>query len=74
MNTYIFKYIDQVSENYHSGGGLLIVAESKERAIELIDDESYVEVTDEEWAEAIVIKTFKSEKERLITFPDAGCC
>lgn len=74
MNVYVFEYIDQVSDNYHSEGGLMVVAQSVERAQELIDAESNVEVTSEEWAEVIVIKAADTEQERLIVFPDAGCC
>lgn len=74
MNVYVFEWVDQVSGREHAGGGLLIVAKSVERAKEMIADETYVDVTDEEWAKVIVIKSYVKSEERLIAFPDAGCC
>lgn len=74
MKVFVFEYIDKVSEEYHEGGGLLIVAKTEERAKELINAEEYVNVTAKEWTEVVVIDAMPDAEERLIVFPDAGCC
>lgn len=74
MKIFVWKRVYKVSDNYHDEGGLLVVAENEERAKELIGAEQNVIVTDEEWAEVITYELMDVEKERIITFPDAGCC
>jgi len=74
VKAFVFDYVEEVSAHWHTGGGLLIVAESIARAKELIEKEQYVKVTDKEWEKVITIDAQSYEEERLITFPDAGCC
>ena len=38
MKIFIFKNVDQVSDNYHSDGGLVIVAKDAYQVEELIKD------------------------------------
>lgn len=74
MNVYVFERIGKVSDYYHEEGGLMIAANSVERAKEMIDAKPFVKVTDEEWAEVLVIAAHPDTEESFITFPDAGCC
>lgn len=74
MNVYVFERIEKATDNWHEEGGLMVVAKSVERAKEMIEAEPTIEVTDEEWAEVLVIAAHGDTDERLITFPDTGCC
>lgn len=74
MKVFVWEYVGKVSDNYHEEGGLLVVAHNEERAKELITAEPYVNVTEDDWKDVIIIDALPGEKERLITFPDAGCC
>lgn len=42
MNVYIWKYVDQVSNNYHSDGGVVVIAETEEEARKLANSENGV--------------------------------
>lgn len=74
MKVFVWEQVDTVSSYYHEGGGLLIVAKDVARAKELIADHPHAYVSAEEWEQAIIIDAADGEQERLITFPDAGCC
>lgn len=75
MKAFVFEYLDKVSDNHHEEGGLFIVARDKERAIELIDETNgTVRVTSDEWKKVLVYELSGSYEEKLIAFPDAGCC
>ena len=77
MKAFVFENVDKVSENYHEGGGLFIIAESEEQAKELIEKEKYIEVTDKEWETVLTFDLDEREKQynkSIIVFPDAGCC
>lgn len=66
MKAYIFNYVDDITHNYHSGGGLVVVAETLERVREMFPQTANQEPDD------ILETTEKFEKEFI--FPDAGCC
>uniref|UniRef100_A0AAU6VZJ0 Uncharacterized protein n=2 Tax=unclassified bacterial viruses TaxID=12333 RepID=A0AAU6VZJ0_9VIRU len=66
MKVYIFNYVDEITSNYHDGGGLVVVAESLERAKEMFPQIGDTAPDD-------ILET--SEKfEKSYIFPDAGCC
>lgn len=84
MKIYIWERIDQLTGEYHSQGGAVVVAESKERAKALLEGYQdqhdkeynrgpYAKLTEEEYASAVEID-MKSNKEAVFIFPDAGCC
>jgi hypothetical protein len=73
MNVYIWEMADEVSGNYHSGGGLLVVATSEFRARELANSTGNIKLGEDEKVD-VVIPSFETEEERVIVFPDAGCC
>lgn len=74
MKVFVWEYVDSVSNNYHSEGGLLVVAKDEDRARELIENHPHACVTDDEWRDVIIINAEEGEQERIIAFPDAGCC
>lgn len=84
MNVYIWPREKNLTTSYHRGGGAVAVAETRERAVELVrdcvargrsewDDGSS---DDEPWCPgpAIEIHVDGHEPEAVWIMPDAGCC
>lgn len=67
---WIFEDLDQVSGNYHSGGGLVIVAKNIEMAKLLVSQDNDIEILD--WDKSKVGDTTLDKA--IYVFPDAGCC
>jgi hypothetical protein len=74
MKIFIFEYVAKCSENYHSGGGVVIIAEDVESAKELISTDEYITITDEEWESAEMFNISDVIKPKYWVMPDAGCC
>jgi hypothetical protein len=74
MNMFVFQCNDQVSENYHSGGGLMVIAKNADHVKELIEKDEFIEITNEEWEKVVVFELKNEEEPRIFVFPDAGCC
>jgi flagellar motor switch protein FliG len=69
MKTFIWKELDNVSSNYHSGGGLVVIAETLKKAKEIAEEDVYIKIDkkpDYQYEGGI--------KEKVFVFPDAGCC
>lgn len=71
MKLFIFNNVEKLTNNWHSEGGLVIIAESMERAIELATKEG-VKFTKEE-IESCEVRDCSGEED-IFLFPDAGCC
>ena len=74
MKLWIFKSLVQVSNNYHPGGGCVVVASSLRAAKALIKTVDYLDIPDDAWAEATPYLLQGKHKPRVVIFPDAGCC
>ncbi|MEI2356083.1 hypothetical protein [Mesobacillus zeae] len=75
MKIYVFEDVEQVSDNYHSGGGLAIVAKDREQVAELVDKEDYIRLSQADWNDVKVYALSSEDTEpRVFVFPDAGCC
>jgi UDP-N-acetylmuramate-alanine ligase len=74
MKLFVFQYIGQVSENYHSGGGLAIVANDEEHVKELVQKEEYIEVSEKDWEQVVIYNISDNTEAKIFVFPDAGCC
>ena len=68
MKMFLWQSLDGLTDSYHDGGGLAVVAESLERAWEMVPaakghdpDKTYK------------LAGSKLQEESFI-FPDAGCC
>lgn len=75
MKMFIWEYLGGLTGNYHDGGGVLVVAETQDRAVELIklhNSELVVEFGDN--PEADLIYEVEANEEKIMIFPDAGCC
>lgn len=71
MKVFVWGYLGKVSDNYPSGGGLLVCARDYDRALELIARERHIEVDDKP---CITYDVNSDAKEHIEIFPDAGCC
>jgi hypothetical protein len=86
VNIYIFPYIDPITENWHSGGGLVIVARDLEQAQALVNAnaaergigavalQNEEKEDDNERIEMVTYPLEGKHEARLFVFQDAGCC
>ena len=82
MHVFIWTYVDPITSSWHSGGGVLIVAESLEAAkVIWLDSEDAKSVTRNGGDPATVLVDAPdhtlptgSTEPLLVLFPDAGCC
>jgi hypothetical protein len=89
MKMFIFPEIEQLTKYYHSGGALVVIAESKRHVKRYVKefnskakDGDVIEITDAEWKQASVYNLAPpSPKDpnsiyfpQIFRFPDAGCC
>lgn len=76
MTIFIFSYLDHVTNSYHSGGGLAIIAESLDAAKDIVKSIPEVVVTDDDWNLASVYELDPNieYQPKAWIFPDAGCC
>lgn len=74
MKIFVLEHVEQVSGNYHSDGGLVVVARDIEEAKKLVEREWECKPTDEEWGQAMVYELKEGYETKCYVFPDAGCC
>lgn len=80
MNVYVWESLNKMSESYHCDGGLVVVAESVEKAYELLrakDRDGYTVPEDSDVFKTEPDATYPTEpiySPRVFTFPNAGCC
>ena len=80
---YIFKGLEIVSVNYHSGWWLVIICDNENKLFEMLEtqknkeflfdyDREEIETRLKEWK--VKIFDIDTDKDDLIYFPDAWCC
>ena len=89
MKVWVFQRIASVSDSYHGGGGLAVVASSPTEAKKLMRRVNGTPVTEGyEWGPKVAIDvdavdfrkataTYEAgagAEPRVFVFPDAGCC
>ena len=67
---FIWSYVDNLTDNYHSGGGLVVIADNLEDA-KILAMEKGVKF-DDEIPTVYELKDIVEDK--VYIFPDAGCC
>ena len=72
MKVFIWENVEKCSDNYHSDGGVVVIAETEERAREIANLEPGCNIQNDEEV-SYVVGTY-SKKEKVFIFPDAGCC
>lgn len=85
MKVFIFEGVSQLSQHYHESGGLVVIADDKEAAKKLIEEENQkgvddwfndadIQLRDREWDDVIILELEDDVEPRVIIFPNAGCC
>ncbi len=76
MKIFCFERIENCTANYHSQGGIVIVARDKEHAKEVLlsRDHEFPQPTEEEWDMCDVYELADNYSAKLYIMPDAGCC
>lgn len=75
MKIFIFENVMELTSRYHSEGGLVVIAKDKFEVNELIKDEPYIKLTEEDWATVKIYSLEEPDVEpEVFIFPDAGCC
>jgi len=72
MKVFVWKRIDQVSDSYHSRGGLVVFAETEQQARELALAESGCKLKPDEAPDEV--RDTAGGGELVFIMPDAGCC
>ena len=71
MNIYIWERIDHCTGNYHSEGGVVVIAKNLGRAKEIAKNEGCTFTEKEDPDKVYPVGT---QKEYIVLFPDVGCC
>ncbi len=74
MKIFIWNEIEKCSDNYHTEGGLVVIAETEERAREMVSASKCSLQDSEKPDEVFDLTTESDPKEKVFVFPDAGCC
>lgn len=70
MNVYIWKRIENATNNYHPEGAVVVVANTVEEAVSLAASEGANIVTPPD----VVYQLAAEETKTAFIFRDAGCC
>jgi hypothetical protein len=73
MKVFIWYDIDELTDNYHSDGGLVVIADNLEDA-RILAMERNVKFKDIELQPDLVYELKDYPKDNVIIFPNAGCC
>lgn len=80
MNLYVWNYLNEMSSNYHSEGGVVVIAETVEQARELFLKD-YSPNSDNKTGQSDIITTeptlvcgVDATEPHVFEFPNAGCC
>lgn len=73
MKLFLFPSVDELTERYHGGGGLVVIADDKAHAEAMISADGCIKPTEAEWSDVVEYEVGPAEA-RMFVFPDAGCC
>lgn len=72
MYIFVWEWIENLTDNYHSGGGLTVVAENLDRA-KVIACKEGVSFSKKD-SDPVAYALADTHEEKVFVFPDAGCC
>lgn len=72
MKVFIWSYVDQCTNSYYSGGGVVVFAETEQRARELANATPGCAIQDNEAPDEV--REVAEGGERVFIMQDAGCC
>lgn len=70
---YIWRRIERATDNYHREGGVVIVAESLEKALELSKSVNSLKIASHETPD-MEMELLGDPPDSVVVFPDKGCC
>jgi hypothetical protein len=75
MKLFVWNDVDGVSHNYHDGGGVVVIAETLDRAREIIVSEGRSKPDCGALkADPDLVRDCAAGEEYIAIHPDAGCC
>lgn len=74
MKIYLFEGIDQVTNNYHPEGSVMVLAETDQHVLDQLKAFPAVQLSAEDWQSVRHFTTHNYEKPEVFIFPDSGCC
>jgi hypothetical protein len=74
MKIFIFESVGKCSDNYHTEGGVVVIAKDKRAAKKLLKKDPAIDIEEHEWDDVKSYELANEEKERIWVMPDAGCC
>lgn len=72
MKVFVWQDVGQCTNNYHSGGGVVVFAETEQRAREIANALEGCAIQDNEAPDDV--RDVAGGGERVFIMPDAGCC
>ncbi len=72
MKVFIWVSVKKCSYNYHSKGGVVVVADDEKRARELANSKEGCDILEEEMPDETMDVVGGNEK--VFIMPNAGCC
>ena len=72
MKVFVWADVGQCSYSYHSGGGVVVFAETEQRAREIANATPGCAIQESETPEEV--RDVAGGGERVFIMPDAGCC
>lgn len=74
MKVFVWENVEQVSNNWHSDGGVVVFANDESRAREIANSTPGCNIKDNEVPSDIRDLRGSKNKEAVYIFPNAGCC
>lgn len=72
MRVFIWEKVNQCSNNYHSEGGVVVIADNLKRAVEIANQVQGCDIQSSEMPDDVY--SIIADEEKVFIFPDAGCC
>lgn len=72
MKVFVWERVDHCTDNYHSEGGVVVFAETEERARELANSKEGCSISENEVPDDV--REVQGGSESVYIMPDAGCC
>ena len=73
MKVFIWDFVEKLTENYHPGGGLVVIANNEQDA-RIIAMEKGVVFSDEKPEVYKLDDEHLGSEDKIFIFADAGCC
>lgn len=72
MKVFVWQMVDKCGDHYHEGGGVVVFAETEDRARALANAREGCNIKPEEYPDDV--RDVTSGEEAVYIMPDAGCC